>query len=163
MAKSAGLSVMVVIVVLGLGQAPAHAVPERHAAPHESKAELAKAVEIALQRGFDAKLPPHISTLLGVAREQECPVKQGVLRGDHRIQGLDVSVQNHEDVILFVIDETTGDQDYYLTSPSGKLRKMVAVRDKVGRAVRPSQKDLAAFQKEKEVWEKRVEPAAARK
>lgn len=163
MSKSEGMRLVVVMAVLGLAGVCAGAAPQQHGPRTRSSGELVKAAETALQHGFDAKLPPHISTLLGLTREQECPVKQGVLRGEHRIQGLDVPVANHNDVVLFVVDEATGDQDYYLTSRSGTLRKVLAVRQGVGRVVRPSKQDLEAFQREKQVWEKRAEPMAARK
>src|SRR5437016_14490792 len=55
-----------------------------------------------LARRPACKLPPHLSTLLGLSQEQECPVRQGVVRTGKVVQGFDVSTSNKNDVVLFI-------------------------------------------------------------
>jgi hypothetical protein len=113
---------------------------------------FAAAVDWTIHKGLHAKLPPHISTLLGLTEEQECPVVQGVERSGAIVRGLDVSVANKNDVVLFVVDETVNDQTLYLTSAEGRLRKVVSVKGGEGRISRITETDREAFQKEKEFW-----------
>jgi hypothetical protein len=79
------------------------------------------------------------------------------------VQGFDVSVTNHKNVVLFVVDEATNDQTLYLTSPAGTLRKMVTVKAGVGAEARIADKDKKAFEKEKQFWIARLAPAPAAK
>ena len=124
---------------------------------------LARAADTTFAKGAQAKLPPHISTLLGLSNERECPVMQSVTRNGSRVQGLDVSVANQNDVVLFVVDETGNDQDLYLTSPEGNLRKVVSVKGGVGRTLPIADKDRSAFQKEKQFWIDRLDSSASGK
>ncbi|KAA6462105.1 hypothetical protein DYQ86_10830 [Acidobacteria bacterium AB60] len=133
--------------------------PHHPARPHP-QSRLTEAAAITAEKGFDAKLPPHISTLLRLTTEQECPVKQSVTRSSNLVQGLDVSVANKNDVILFVVDETTHDQSLYLTGPDGALRRVVKIVKGVGSEVRISDKDRQDFQKEKQYWIDRLVPAS---
>lgn len=65
------------------------ALGQTHAsATSRSQNRFARAVNLTFEKGAQAKLPPHISTLLGLAQEQECPVEQGVLRTGSTVQGL---------------------------------------------------------------------------
>ena len=122
--------------------------------------ELAAAAHLAAERGLPAELPPHISTLLGLTSEEKCSVMQGVLRSSDKIQGFEVTVKNHNDIIIFVVDESTKDQTFFLTSPSGALRRVLSVKQGIGFVVRPTNADIEAFQKEKKMWEKRLTPQA---
>jgi hypothetical protein len=142
---------------------PADSGQAKHApAPHAQK-KFAQAAEIAHTKGLHSKLPPHISTLLGLSREAETAVLQGVVRSPNQVQGIDVSATNKEDVVLFDVDAATNDQVLYLTSPEGTLRKVVKVKAGVGEAVRISPDDKAAFEKEKQFWVDRlVTPAPAK-
>jgi hypothetical protein len=142
---------------------PADSGQAKHApAPHPQK-KFAQAAEIANSKGLHSKLPPHISTLLGLSKEAETAVLQGVVRSPNQVQGIDVSATNKSDVVLFVVDETTKDQVLYLTSPEGVLRKVVKVKAGVGDTVRISPDDRAAFEKEKQFWVDRlVRPASAK-
>ena len=124
---------------------------------------LALAAGKVLREGLHAKLPPHISTLLGTSRELECPVMQGIFRTGKLVQGFDVSLENKNDIVLFVVDEGLNDQALYLTSAQGRLRKMVSVRDGVGQVSKITDKDRKAFEKEKEFWLSRLVPASAPK
>jgi len=90
---------------------------------------MVRAVDKTLQEGLHAKLPPHLSTLLGLSKEEECPVMQGMVRTGKVVQGFDVSTANKNDAVLFVVNETTNDQTLYLTSKEGVLRKVVRVEE----------------------------------
>ena len=109
-----------------------------------------------MEKGFHAELPPHISTLLGLTREEKCAVVQGLLRSAGKVEGIDVAEKNHNDVVIFAVDESTGNQTLYLTSPSGALRRLLVVEKGVGRVAKPSKSDLEAFQAEKKMWVERM-------
>ncbi len=119
-----------------------------------SRAQIrfAQAVDQTFHKGRNAKLPPHISTLLGISQEQECPVMQAAERNGTMVRGLDVSVANQNDVVLFVVDETANDQTLYLTSTHGTLRKVVSVRAGEGKVSRITDDDRETFEKEKKFW-----------
>ena len=116
-----------------------------------------------LREGLHAQLPPHLSTLLGISKEKESPVMQGVVRTGKVVQGFDVSTANSNDVVLFVVNETANDQTLYLTSRAGALRKVVSVKKGVGEVSRIGAADRKAFEKEKQFWLDRLAPAAASK
>jgi hypothetical protein len=118
----------------------------------QARKRMAQVVERTLQDGVEAKLPPHLSTLLGLTKEAECPVKQAVMRTGKRVQGFDVSTLNQRDVVLFVVDETAGDQTLYLTSKEGVLRRLVRVKAGAGEAQKITVNDQKAFEKEKQFW-----------
>jgi len=127
----------------------------------QARKRMVQAVDRTLQEGLHAKLPPHLSTLLGLSQEQECLVSQGVVRTGKAVQGLDVLTANKNDVVLFVVDETTNDQTLYLTSREGVLRKVVTVKEGVGRVQKVSGEDRIAFEKEKLFWLDRLVPVSA--
>ena len=127
----------------------------------QAQKRMGRAVDKTLQEGLHAKLPPHLSTLLGLSKEEECPVMQGVVRTGKVVQGFDVSTVNKNDVILFVVDETITDQILYLTSKEGMLRKVVRVEEGVGRVPKITGEDRKAFEKEKQFWLDRLAPVGA--
>lgn len=129
----------------------------------EARKRMVRAVDSTMQGGLQAKLPPHLSTLLGLAKEEECLVRQGVLRTGKVVQGFDVSTANKNDVVLFVVNETTNQQTLYLTSKEGALRRVVRVEDGVGRVEKVTAEDRKAFEKEKQFWLDRLAPAGAPK
>lgn len=88
---------------------------------------------------------------------------QSVVRTEKLVQGLDVSVTNKNDIVLFVVDETANNQTLYLTSPEGTLRKVVSVKAGVGDVARITEKDREAFKKEKQFWVGRLVPSGAAK
>src|SRR5437762_12913402 len=98
----------------------------------QARKRMVQAVDKTLQEGPHAKLPPHLSTLLGLSQEQECPVRQGVVRAGKVVQGFDVSSSNKNDVVLFIVNETTNSQNLYLTSQQGVRLKVVALEEAVG-------------------------------
>lgn len=121
---------------------------------------MAQAVESTLQKGLQAKLPPHISTLLGLTDEAECPVTQAVVRNGKQVRGFDVSKTNKNDVVIFVVDETTNGQALFLTSQTGALRKVVKVEAGEGRAVKITAENRKVFEQEKQFWLDRLAPAS---
>ena len=88
---------------------------------------------------------------------------QSIVRAGNLVQGFDVSVANKNDIVLFVVDETANDQNLYLTSPEGALRKVVSVKAGVGDVVRITDKDKEAFKKEEQFWVDRLVPSGAAK
>ena len=127
----------------------------------QARKRMVQAVDKTLQDGLQAKLPPHLSTLLGLSQEQECFVRQGVVRTGKVVQGFDVSTANNNDVVVFVVNETTNNQTLYLTSKEGVLRKVVSVEEGVGRVRKVTREDRRAFEKEKQFWLDRLAPAGA--
>jgi hypothetical protein len=122
---------------------------------------MARAVDKTLQDGLHAKLPPHLSTLLGLSQEEECQVMQGVVRTGKLVQGFDVSTANKNDVVLLVVDETTNNQTLYLTSKVGVLRKVVAVDAGVGRIQKITGQDRKEFEEQKQFWLDQLAPVAS--
>jgi hypothetical protein len=153
----AGVAVFLVFVTMILPTAAgqAHHSPRPHV-----QGRLALAADITSKEGTSAKLPPHISTLLGIAKDEECPVMQRVVHAGSLVQGFDVSTKNKNDIVLFVVDEAANDQSLYLTSPAGTLRKMVTVKAGVGDVVRITDKDTLAFKKEMKFWVDRLVPTS---
>ena len=127
----------------------------------QARKRMVQAVDKTLQEGLHAKLPPHLSTLLGLSEEEECLVMQGVVRTGKLVQGFDVSTANNNDVVLFVASNTTNDQTLYLTSKEGVLRKVVTVEEGVGRVQKITDEDRKAFKKEKQFWLDRLAPVSA--
>ena len=127
----------------------------------QARKRMVQAVDKTLQEGLHAKLPPHLSTLLGLSEEEECLVMQGVVRTGKLVQGFDVSTANNNDVVLFVASNTTNDQTLYLTSKEGVLRKVVTIEDGVGRVQKITSEDRKAFEKEKQFWLDRLAPGGA--
>jgi hypothetical protein len=156
-AISAGLVFAVAMLpAMATGQAsrPTHARVQQR---------LVKAADITFEKGFHATLPPHISTLLGVSKEAPSAVMQSVVRSGSVVQGLDVVSEKKNDIVLFVVDESSKDQTLYLTSPEGTLRRVVAITNGVGSEARISDKYKAAFEKEKQFWVDRLAPVGKAK
>jgi len=124
----------------------------------QTRERMVRAVDKTLQEGLHAKLPPHLSTLLGLSNEEECLVMQGVVRIGKMVQAFDVSKTNKDDVVLFVVNEATNNQTLYLTSKEGVLRKVVTVEEGVGRVQKITGEDRKAFEKEKQFWLDRLAP-----
>jgi hypothetical protein len=83
----------------------------------------------ALDSGFLSRLPPNISLVFGLAKPQEgTDVRQLLDKEGHRVRTFNVSVANHNDVVLFNVDAQSGATVAYLLSPDGQLRKAVAYK-----------------------------------
>jgi hypothetical protein len=83
-------------------------------------------------------------------------VVQGVLRSSERTQGFEVTEKNHNDIVIFIVDEMTKEQTFYLTSPSGSLRRVLSVKQGIGYVVKATRADIEMFQREKRMWEERL-------
>ena len=81
----------------------------------------------ALTGGFEAKLPPHISMVLGLAKsDQSLAVRQLAGRAEQKVHTFNVSVAHTHDVVLFLVDERDQSTVAYLIGHGGKLRKAVS-------------------------------------
>ena len=157
MTTAAAGRLLALAILTSFGARLSHASePAQHKPAAHLRPELAAVVQTTVEKGLHQELPPHISTLLGLTKEQRCAVLQGVLRSGNKIQGIDVSEENHQDIVLFVVDTATNDQTFYLTSPSGALRRVLVVKQGVGDVVRPAKTDVEAFQNEKKMWEEHL-------
>ena len=157
---SSKLAVPVVFLLTGLMFMSATRAQVRPSPSAQARERMVQAVDKTLEEGLPAKLPPHLSTLLGLSQEQECLVKQGVVRTGKLVQGFDVSTANKNDVVLFVVNETTNDQTLYLTSTEGALRKVVTVEEGAGRVQKVTPEDRKAFEEEKQFWLDRLAPVS---
>jgi len=54
----------------------------------QAQKRMVQAVDKTLREGLHAKLPPHLSTLLGISEEKECLVMQGLARTEKVVRGL---------------------------------------------------------------------------
>jgi hypothetical protein len=108
--------------------------------------------------GKDAQMPATLSNLLGLTPSREVvPVKQVAAKiGGTDMIGFNVSVKNHEDIVIF--RETPTVRTYFLTSPDGKLRKVIQSRKPANGAgnfatteLRPADQQKP-FEKERQCW-----------
>jgi hypothetical protein len=159
--RSSGL-VPGLVLILWLAAVPAVGQAQAAAGARTQK-RMVRAVDKTFRDGLHAQLPPHISTLLGIAKEKECRVMQAAVRTGKVVQGFDVSMLNKNDVVLFAVDETTNDQTLYLTSAEGRLRRVVSVKAGVGEVRQITDADKKAFAKEKQFWLDRLAPVSASK
>jgi hypothetical protein len=147
----AGVFILPVVIFAPVAQAQSAARPQ-------TQKRMALAVDRTLQEGLQAQLPPHLSTLLGISAEKECLVMQRLVRTGETVQGFDVSMANRNDVVVFVVNESTKDQTLYLTSREGSLRKLVSVIEGVGGVRRITSEERKGFEKEKRFWLDRLAP-----
>jgi hypothetical protein len=94
---------------------------------------------------------------------KECPVAQRFERNGKLVRGFDVSTTNKNDIVIFVTDEATNEQTYYLTSPLGRLRRVLAVREGTGNIQRITGKEKTAFDNELQFWLDRIVPVRTSK
>ena len=156
------LAVLLAVLTLAMIVPAAEGQPKQSPVFHAQR-RFALAADTTFREGVHASLPPHISTLLGISKEQECPVMQRVVRTGNLVQGLDVTVTNKDEIVLFVVDEAANEQSLYLTSPEGTLRKVVLVKAGVGSVARITDNARKAFEKERQFWIDRLVPSGAAK
>ena len=88
---------------------------------------LAALVDEALGAGADARLPPNLALVLGLADTlQPAPVRQIAARVEHEMRAFNVSLANHRDLVMFTVDEQTQVTTAFLLGPDGRLRKAVS-------------------------------------
>src|SRR5207244_8765065 len=95
----------------------------------------------------------NVSEVLGIASDgKECLVGQRFERNGKLVRGFNVPLTDKNNIVLFVTDEATNEQTYYLTSGLGGLGRVVAVREGTGHVVPLTGKQRAAFEKELRFW-----------
>jgi hypothetical protein len=81
----------------------------------------------ALSSGFLTRLPAPVSVAFGLAKAQEgTEVRQLLSKAGHSVRTFNVSVANHDDVVVFTVNAQTGATVAYLVTPGGRLRKAVS-------------------------------------
>ena len=91
-------------------------------------------VAAAVSSGQDAKLPPHLSVLLGIsATETSTPVRQLGFKNGDDIKTLNVCAADHHNIVLMSVGSNNR-ANAYLMSADGVLRK--AITYEVGGATR---------------------------
>jgi len=129
-----------------------------------ARGRIARAADTVLRSGLPAKIPPHVSEMLGIASDgKECLVAQRFERNGKLVRGFNVSLTDKNNIVLFVTDEATNEQTYYLTSGLGGLGRVVAVREGTGHVVPLTGKQRAAFEKELRFWLDRIVPGTTSK
>lgn len=147
------LSVMLAVIlatVSVVGQAPKPAMTK-------PKGRLSTAIDLTLQKGHESTLPPHVSTLLGISKEQPVSMKQAVEMGEP-IRGFEVSSAEPTHVVIFVENRTAKETTFYLSSRAGTLRKVLSVKEGTGHPRNPTKQDVEDFRKEKQHWVDRLVP-----
>lgn len=146
-----------VIVLMFVSAGCLTAQTQKPAAP-KTKSRLATAIDVTLEKGHDAILPPHVSHLLGISpQEQEVPVKQFVQMGEP-VRGFEISSAEHNNVVIFVENRAQKQTTFYLMSRHGTLRKVLAVVEGTGYARVPTKDDREAFEQEKQWWLDQLAP-----
>jgi hypothetical protein len=144
---------LTVATFLVAGQAPS-------APGSATRQRIARAADTVLTAGLQAKIPPHESDMLGISSDQkECEVSQQFERNGKLVRGFDVSRADKSNIVLFVVDEATNEQIFYLTSGRGTLRRVLAVREGTGHVLPMTGKEKAAFEKELQFWLDRIVPS----
>jgi hypothetical protein len=142
---------------LAAGQAPS-------ATAVGARGRTARAAETVLKAGVQAKIPPHVSEMLGISADgKECLVAQRFERNGKVVRGFNVSIADKNNIVLFVTDEAANEQAYYLTSARGGLRRVLAVREGTGNILPVTGKEKAAFQRELQFWLDRIVPGKTSK
>ncbi len=141
-----------VVTCLATGQA-------RSAPGSGARGRVERAADIVLAAGLQAKIPPHVSEMLGIsAGPTECLVSQRFERDGTLVRGFNVSLTKKDHIVLFVTDEAANEQTYYLTSRLGGLRRVGAVRGGIGRVWPVIGKQRAGFDKELQFWLDQIVP-----
>jgi hypothetical protein len=146
-----------VVTFLAAGQAPP-------APGFGTRERVARATDRVLMSGLQAKIPPHVSEMLGISGDRkDCLVSQRFERNGEVVRGFNVSVTDKNNIVLFVTDEAANEQTYYLTSGLGGLRRVLAVRAGTGHILPVTGKEKAAFKKELQFWLDRIVPGRTSK
>jgi hypothetical protein len=148
---------LTVATFLVAGQAPS-------APGYATRERIARAADTVLTAGPQAKIPPHVSDMLGISSDQkECEVSQRFERNGKVVRGFDVSRADKSNIVLFVVDEAKNEQTFYLTSGRGTLRRVLAVREGTGHVLPVTAKEKAVFEKELQFWLDRIVPSKTSK
>ncbi len=116
----------------------------------------------ALDSGFLTRLPPSVSTALGLAKPEDgTEVRQLLTKQSHQVRSFNVSVAKHSDLVVLDLNAQSGASVAYLVSPDGQLRKAVSYQ--AGGEARPlsTANAQAGFAREKHYWSSRAHKSAA--
>jgi hypothetical protein len=116
----------------------------------------------ALDNGFLTRLPPNVSTAFGLTKPQEgTEVRQLLTKQGHQIKTFNVSVANHDDVVVLDLNGQSGASVAYLVSRDGELRKAVSYQG--AGEVKPlgAADAKAGLAREKRYWSARAKSAPA--
>lgn len=118
----------------------------------------------ALSAGFQQRLPPAVSIAFGLAKAKDgSDVRQLLTKDGHRIRTFNVSVANHQDLVVFDVDARGGANVAYLLSAEGTLRKAVAYQTGSSDTRELSAADArAGFAREARFWSQRAKQIAAK-
>jgi GTP cyclohydrolase III len=76
------------------------------------------------------------------------------------VRGLEVSAEKHDDIVIFVDNQSQGESTFYLVSARGGARRVVSVKAGVGYGRTPTAADRTALATEKQHWLDRLVPSA---
>ena len=118
----------------------------------------------ALSAGFQQRLPPAVSLAFGLAQAKEgSDVRQLLTKDGHRIRTFNVSVANHQDLVVFDVDARGGANVAYLLSADGTLRKAVTYQTGSSDTRELSAAEAhAGFAREARFWSQRAKQIAAK-
>jgi hypothetical protein len=158
--RSSGLvwvAALLLLVVTGVSAGQA-----RSASGFATGERIARAADRVLMAGLQAKIPPHVSQMLGIsADEKECLVSQRFERAGKLVRGFNVSITDKNNIVLFVTDEAANKQTYYLTSGTGKLRRVLSVTGGTGHILPLTSKEKSTFNRELQFWLDRILPGTS--
>ena len=129
---------------------------------HGAPPWAAALVQQALGSGFLTRLPPEVSVAFGLAKaEQGSDVRQLISKEGHQVRTFNVSVANHDDLVIFNLNARTGATVAYLFGGDGLLRKAVSYQ--TGGQVQPlsAPEARAGVARETRFWAARARHAAA--
>ena len=111
----------------------------------------------ALDSGFLSRLPPNLSKTFALTKPDDgAEVRQLITRSSRQSRTFNVSVANHNDIVIFNVDVHTNDTVAYLVGPDGTLRKAVAYRKVDQERTMSAQEARQGFEREKRFWSARL-------
>ena len=117
----------------------------------------------ALDSGFLSRLPPNLSKSFGLTKpDQGAEVRQLITRSSKQSRTFNVSVANHNDIVIFNVDGRTNDTVAYLVGTDGTLRKALAYHNVDQERTLSPQEARQGFEREKRFWSARSAPGSPR-
>jgi hypothetical protein len=120
---------------------------------HAASGSLQGLVDTVLHEGSSSRLPPHLSVVLGISKEErETAVKQAVVRDGQTVKTFNVCTSKTSDVVIMSYNEQDRSTTAYLTSAAGALRKAVSYRAGAPAEDHPLRETRGDFAKEIKFW-----------
>ena len=128
------------------------------AAPVQGATPWAQALAAqALDSGFLSRLPPNLSKSFGLTKpDQGAEVRQLITRSSKQSRTFNVSVANHNDIVIFNVDGRTNDTVAYLVGTDGTLRKALAYHNVDQERTLSPREARQGFEREKRFWSARL-------